>query len=62
MGVVLPLPLRSVAGKTPEQRADLVQLAMANSLGTLAAARTSHELFGMQKGRLNKEARIVHEI
>jgi 1-acyl-sn-glycerol-3-phosphate acyltransferase len=44
-----PIPKEALTGKTPEQRADMAQLALANALGTLASARTSHEIFGMEK-------------
>jgi 1-acyl-sn-glycerol-3-phosphate acyltransferase len=44
-----PIPRDALKEKTPEQRADAVQLAIANALGTLASARTSHEIFGMKK-------------
>jgi 1-acyl-sn-glycerol-3-phosphate acyltransferase len=39
-------PMRRVEGdtRTPEQRAEIAELMMANHLGTLAAARTSHEI------------------
>jgi hypothetical protein len=46
------IPAEVLSPKTPQERADYVELVMANSLGTLAGARTSHELFGTQKKKL----------
>jgi 1-acyl-sn-glycerol-3-phosphate acyltransferase len=38
-----------MAGKSPRERADMVQLIMANELGTLASSRSSHEIFPRKK-------------
>jgi hypothetical protein len=38
-----------LAGKSPRERADTVQLIMANALGTLASSRSSHEIFAAKK-------------
>jgi 1-acyl-sn-glycerol-3-phosphate acyltransferase len=44
-----PLPPEKIAGMSPQQKADMVQLIMANSLGTLASSRSSHEIFGLKR-------------
>jgi hypothetical protein len=44
-----PIGKDVLAEKTPEERADLTQLRMANSLGTLASARSSREIFGIKE-------------
>jgi 1-acyl-sn-glycerol-3-phosphate acyltransferase len=44
-----PIPPEKLRGKLPEERADMVQLITANSLGTLASSRTNHEIFGLQR-------------
>jgi 1-acyl-sn-glycerol-3-phosphate acyltransferase len=46
-----PIPQEAIAEKSPEQRADMTQLAIANALGTIAGNRTSHEIFGMEKNK-----------
>jgi 1-acyl-sn-glycerol-3-phosphate acyltransferase len=43
------LPREQLTGKSPRERADMVQVIMANALGTLASARSSHEIFGVKK-------------
>jgi 1-acyl-sn-glycerol-3-phosphate acyltransferase len=44
-----PLTPEELNGKLPEEKADMVQLITANSLGTLASSRTSHEIFGVPR-------------
>jgi 1-acyl-sn-glycerol-3-phosphate acyltransferase len=43
------IPTERLAGKTPRERADMAQLIIANALGTLASARSSHEIFAKKK-------------
>jgi 1-acyl-sn-glycerol-3-phosphate acyltransferase len=40
-----PIRPSSLEGKTPRERADMAELILANALGTLASARSSHEIF-----------------
>jgi 1-acyl-sn-glycerol-3-phosphate acyltransferase len=44
-----PILSEHLAGKTPQERADMAQLQIANALGTLASARSSRELFEKPK-------------
>jgi 1-acyl-sn-glycerol-3-phosphate acyltransferase len=46
-----PILAEELAGKTPQEKADMTQLRIANALGTLAGARSSRELFEKRKAR-----------
>lgn len=43
-----PIKKEKLAGKTPQERAEMVQLVIANDLGVRAVNRTSKEIFGMK--------------
>jgi 1-acyl-sn-glycerol-3-phosphate acyltransferase len=44
-----PILSEQLAGKKPQERADMAQLQIANALGTLASARSSREIFEKRK-------------